>query len=965
MYNYTTIAYCNLHRMRVAHDLFKRIGEDIGAQIVCCSEPNIEMTKERKEWLSDDKMDVAQWTTGPAMERNGRGNGFVWAEYKDLVLYTCYISPNTTEVEFANFLEGLGKSMKAHNGNAVVVGDFNAWGTLWGSKKTNNRGDLVLDWMEKWGMCILNDGICPTFVNGTQESFIDLTFCTRDMANRIQYWRVLEEKECGSDHLPIAFGIRTNIATELGEAPRMRRFKECHREPFFEHIRESMSSVETPAALMTVIENGCRDVIGFHKARHRKTPNIWWNQEIATIRKECISTRRKLTRMNRRGAVSQEEKEELGKTHITLSKNLRDAIKRAKGTIWKEQVERLNADPWGVAYRIASGKTRRAQRVDLETQYRVAEELFPVHGKALYENLPEGDPPDPFSSEELWNAVGRLKTGKAPGPDGVAPEVTRAVCLKFPETCLTVFNGCLLSGEFPGPWKTANLIAIPKPKKNRSDRQTYRPICLINTTAKILEHLIQRRLRTEVESKLSERQFGYRTGKSTVDALRKVFEFGRNAKSEGKFAVLVALDVRNAFNSAPWGKIDEALGRLGVSPYLRALTRSYFSDRKIVVGDRVIEVTSGVPQGSVLGPLLWCILYNDVLEMDLGSDTELSCYADDLAIMVTGKTRQKATGRAGRIADEVIDKLQSLGLTVAAEKTEVVMLRSKRKKAPLSVLVKGQKVYTAESIKYLGVWLSRDLHLGKHLKETADRADTAALAITGLMPNRGGPSQAIRMMFAKGIQGILLYAAPAWFDGMSAKTQIGDLERAARRVTLRVCRGHKGISYEASQVIAGIPPAYLLAKERTVVANGMERRTAREELRREWAARWRECRKAEWTRRLVPDLDRWLSRKHGQVGYAVCQMLSGIGVFRDHLAMIGRSSSSACVFCYEKDTAEHAIFECRRFCWWRRQVELNTGAPLRPDTVVDTMCRGQAEWRAVEDYTERVVRMKEGEAQKL
>ena len=85
--------------------------------------------------------------------------------------------------------------------------------------------------------------------------------------------------------------------------------------------------------------------------------------------------------------------------------------------------------------------------------------------------------------------------------------------------------------------------------------------------------MVQWRLRNEMGKQLSEYQYGYRPGRSTVDALKRVFDFGRAAKAEGKFALLVALDVRNALNSAPWENIDQAMENMRTPPYLRRLTR--------------------------------------------------------------------------------------------------------------------------------------------------------------------------------------------------------------------------------------------------------------------------------------------------------------------------------------------------------------------------------------------------------
>lgn len=507
-------------------------------------------------------------------------------------------------------------------------------------------------------------------------------------------------------------------------------------------------------------------------------------------------------------------------------------------------------------------------------------------------------------------------------------------------------------------------MVIPKPKKERSSPQTYRPICLISTMGKVLEHMVQHRLRAELGVTLSGQQYGFRPGRSTVDALRKVFEFGRAAKAESKYAVLIALDVKNAFNSAPWPKIDQALESMKAPCYLRKLTRSYLSERTLIVGDAELPVTCGVPQGSVLGPLLWCILYDAVLQMELDNETQLSCYADDLAVLVAGKTIQKMTGRATRMVEAVVDKLEQLGLCVATEKTEAIMLASKRKKRTVTVSVKGQDILTTESAKYLGVWISRDLNLGCHMKETAQKADMAALALSRVMPNQGGPGQNVRLMLARGVLSILLYAAPAWFDGISSQEQLGDLQRAARRAVLRVCSGYRSISYPAAEVIAGIPPARLLAMECFERARGTDIRTTREKTRNAWAASWGQSGKGEWTRRLIPSLGTWLDRRHGEVDSFLCQLLSGHGVFRAYLWKRGLCATEECVFCLQRDTPQHALFECRRFGWKRRRLEEQLRFSFDPDTVVTVMCSSDAAWKAVARFVKEVLVAKDAEARR-
>lgn len=956
--NIATVIYCNLNRTRVAHDMFDCIGEDIGAQVFCCSEPNQTIAKTKKEWRVDDKHDIAQWTTEEGCSNAGRGKGFVWMEYHGIVIYTCYISPNVPINEYDDFLNGLDNSIGSQNTEVLVLGDFNAWATPWGSRTTNVRGERVLEWMDRRRLVLLNDGGTPTFVKGEMEAFIDLTFCSSKLAGRIRYWRVMEEVDCASDHIPIQVQINLNKRHGIAKAApiRLKKFKESHRTPLIDYIdQRATSGVEE---FMEVVNQGCKAVIGLTSAEHHHPPKYWWNDEIASLRYECIKARRAITRANRRGSIADAERERLGAYQRLTAKRLRSAIKVSKQTCWETEITKLNINPWGTAFRISTGKMKKRSKVDLPTQMKVVADLFPIHEAAQYDKLPEHDLPNVFTMEELWSAVGKIKTGKAPGPNGLSPEVTRAVCLHFPDRCLSMFNDCLTHGEFPAIWKRANLMVIPKPKKNRNDPQTYRPICLIDTMGKVLEHLLQRRLREEMGVNLSENQFGYRQGKSTVDALKKVFEFGKSAKSEGKYAVLMALDIKNAFNSASWEKIDEALDRMNTPAYLREMTRSYLSNRSIIVEGEEIAVTSGVPQGSVLGPLLWCVLYNEVLEMELGPDAQLSCYADDLAVLVAGKTTAKVTGRANRVASEVVDKLSSLGLTIATDKTEIVMLSSKRKTREVAFKIKDKDVSSIESAKYLGVWVSRDLNLGRHMNETASKADKAALALSSLMPNRGGPSPGTRRMFARGVYAICLYAAPAWFEAISAKKQLGDLERSTRRILLRVCCGYRSLSGPAAEVIAGIPPTRLLAKEKFLLFQGEERGGVERGTRTEWSECWATETRAAWTRRLIPSIDAWMDRRHGEVNSDLCQFLSGHGAFRAHLLKLNVCSTDQCMFCYERDTVEHAFFCCRRFRWMRGVLERTLGEILAPDTVVELMCREEGKWRAVAEYVAKVVEMR-------
>ena len=128
--------------------------------------------------------------------------------------------------------------------------------------------------------------------------------------------------------------------------------------------------------------------------------------------------------------------------------------------------------------------------------------------------------PRPFTSAELDGAVARIRTGRAPGPDGVPPEVARAALLLRPGLFLCVANAALSEGRFPRQMKEAKLVLIPKPIKNVGDPKAFRPISLLSVFGKVLEAMLEARLRQEIEDGggLHERQHGFRRGRSALCA---------------------------------------------------------------------------------------------------------------------------------------------------------------------------------------------------------------------------------------------------------------------------------------------------------------------------------------------------------------------------------------------------------------------------------------------------------------
>ena len=231
-----------------------------------------------------------------------------------------------------------------------------------------------------------------------------------------------------------------------------------------------------------------------------------------------------------------------------------------------------------------------------------------------------------FSEVKLMKAVGSLQIKKAPGSDRIPADALKVAAKACPKLLLEMYNSCLQEGVFPKRWKVQRLVLISKGKGEPSSPSTYRPHCMLDAAGKLLEKLIKPRLQSAVQEAgdLSNRQFGFRKGRSTVDAIQMVVKSVEAAQRGNhysqKLILLVTLDVKNAFSSAKWEDMLRALAEdFSVLKYLLRMIRAYLKDRVLVYetedGPRTKEVTAGAAQGSVLGPELWNISYDGILRI--------------------------------------------------------------------------------------------------------------------------------------------------------------------------------------------------------------------------------------------------------------------------------------------------------------------------------------------------------------
>lgn len=197
----------------------------------------------------------------------------------------------------------------------------------------------------------------------------------------------------------------------------------------------------------------------------------------------------------------------------------------------------------------------------------------------------------------------------------------------------------------------------------------------------------------------------------------------------------------------------------------------------------------------------------------------------------------------------------------------------------------------------------------------------------------------------------LLYASSVWASGgVKTAKKIAALSRTQRTVALRTTRAYRTISLEASLFLADNIPADLLAHERSQIRRRINdneqtttstiRRTERDITINGWQRAWSRSTNAAWTRKILPDLNRWRNRSLRTLTFHLTQFLTGHGCFRHYLHRIGRVDSAACLYCrHTDDTAEHAVLECPKFS--RERIETSAflgGRDITATDVQDILC---------------------------
>ena len=243
------------------------------------------------------------------------------------------------------------------------------------------------------------------------------------------------------------------------------------------------------------------------------------------------------------------------------------------------------------------------------------------------------------SEEQVEHLLKNLDASKSGGPDDIPPWLLKSAASAFAPSVSYLLNVSLKTGVVPRSFKLANIIPIPKPHLNHHLPQSYRGISLTSVVSKVLETVVKEQISHffEYDNLFNDNQYGFRPGRCCEDLLLTCVDEWQQSVDEGKYVAVAFLDLSKAFDNVDHQTLLLDLSTMHFSGSVLKWFSSYLSCRyqRVAINNTISDfspVEKGVPQGSILGPLLFNLYISHLPRLINPSTARVPSYADDLSV---------------------------------------------------------------------------------------------------------------------------------------------------------------------------------------------------------------------------------------------------------------------------------------------------------------------------------------------
>ena len=746
-----------------------------------------------------------------------------------LVIGAVYRSPSSDDENNEKLISLLEEITGRKASHTVIVGDF-------------NYGDI--DW--EMGIAGNINGPSQAFVDGVRDCFLyqKVDKATRQRGDdrptlldlvliNQEDWidSIKHESPLGlSDHAVLTFEVTGSLRNQVKSTKRY-----CFNQADYDILRKELSvnwknilDGKNTEEMWQEIERRIKQAQGkavplkeYHKGKIKGRVPLD-NETVKLIRKKHRAWQRFIE------TRSQEKLSEFRRIRNKVRCATRKAVKEHE----KEIAANIKENPKKF-WRYVNGKTKNkgdipdlVENGELVTEDGYKAEAF---GKFFSEVLTT-EPPDAiipdirkvntsltkynFTTEVVRKKLKDLKVSKSPGPDLLYPAILKEAAEVLAEPLCKLFQKSAEEHKIPNSWKVAQVCPIFK-KGAKNQVQNYRPVSLTSVACKVMESIVRDQIMKYMEENnyFSGKQYGFLPGRSTVLQLLKILDIWTENLDKGNVIEVVYLDIQKAFDTVSHKRLLAKLEALGIGGEAIGWIRDFLGDRQQYVkineaSSKPCVVTSGVPQGSVLGPLLFVSYINDLPNK---IKSEIYMFADDTKIFSVQKNRENNT-QLQRDVDELQNWSNDWKLKFHPDKCKHMVVTSSSRiqqnnnsieMSKDNIGTNKTKLEVVKQEKDLGIifddTLSFENHISTCIKKASQMMGLIRRSFTSLN------AEVFKPIYMALVRSRLEYGQAVWSP--YKKGDIKRIEAVQRNATRQIC-GFKNLCYEERLRILKLPTLY-------------------------------------------------------------------------------------------------------------------------------------------------------------
>ena len=693
------------------------------------------------------------------------------------------------------------------------LGDFNRHHPLWDEDRNNHlftpaalaSSQKILDILADYGLTQLLPKDIPTLQSTSSRNWTrpDNVFATEHTClSLISCNTNPEGRGPNTDHVPI-ITVLDMSTLESSNTPSW-NYRAVDWQQFNATLNKELQKIDPPRVIATKedfqrvakqFDETLRRTVELAVPRTRPHPHQkrWWTKELTTLMDEL----KRLCKAAYKFRALPDHP-----VHTTLAEQTKIVDKKIRTTKeehWKEWLENATGnDLWTANAYIVNpggdggksciptlkGKDQEGQELRATTN----EEKSALLARSLFPDPPQisSVPPDynypdevegwtDITADQLTMAINKLSPLKAPGPDGVANVVFQK-CRTLTDYLLHLFNAAVSLCTYYDPWRESTTVILRKPgKPDYTVPKAYRPIALLNTTAKLLTAIIADRTSYILESHnlLPATHFGGRPGRTTEDSLHLLESTVRHAWRQNKVVAALFLDIEGAFPNAVTDRLVHNMKKRRIPAVVISFVERMLKGRRTQLRfddytSEWFEIRNGIGQGDPFSMLLYIIYDSDLVDTPRSKKELTLAFVDDTVFLAIADTFQEAH-------DILLNMLTRSGggfnwskdhnSRFEASKFALMDFTMSKTKQRPQMIIRGATIKPAPSHKFLGVIVDQELRWKEHTAYAIAKGASYAMLLRRLSSSSHGiPAKLIHQLYQTVAIPKMTYAASVWFQ---------------------------------------------------------------------------------------------------------------------------------------------------------------------------------------------------------